>query len=333
MFKVTLAFIFLTNLSLSQSNLIYNGDFEMYSACPNGFSDPGQSFKEIEKCIGWKSPTFGTSDYYNECSLSPISSIPVNGLGNQLAYSGKGYLGAYLTNYNWGAGNDGYNGIMWWEYIQGSLNSPLQSGNLYKLKLKVSLCEYSDLLINEFGAYFSEDPISSNNTGNLQVLPQCVFTNTNYFNDTIDWIECESYFISNGGEKYITLGNFKNNLSTDTLRRFNSEPVAVNPYATYFYFDDIELTDVTQNQETPNVFTPNNDGINDFWVPLFSLQNYEVFIMNRWGSKITILTESNPTWGGKDSNGNSVSNGEYFYLIIDKVVNKPIHQGIIYVLN
>ena len=144
----------------------------------------------------------------------------------------------------------------------------------------------------------------------MQVLPQCVFTNTNYFNDTIDWIECESYFISNGGEKYITLGNFKNNLSTDTLRRFNSEPVAVNPYATYFYFDDIELTDVTQNQETPNVFTPNNDGVNDEY-RIDSTDNISLFqIVNRWGNIIYSWNSGALSWDGKD-----VSEGVYFYRI------------------
>lgn len=37
----------------------------------------------------------------------------------------------------------------------------------------------------------------------------------------------------------------------------------------------------------PNSFTPNNDGLNDVFIPLAqSVKNYEMNIFNRWGLKV-----------------------------------------------
>lgn len=323
---------FIYSLASAQENLVYNGDFELYSACPNGFSDPTQFPKEIEKCIGWKAPTYGTSDYFNVCSSNPSNAIPYNGAGYQLPKSGNGYLGALLTNYNWGTGDDGYNGIMWWEYIQGQLNQTLEKDKTYKLTLYTSLGEISDLMINEIGVYFSSTPIFSLNTASLNVIPQCTFYDENYFADSVGWQKLETIYVAKGNENFITIGNFKNNLVTDTLRRFDLSPEDLNPLYTYMYFDDIELVDISEEFQIPNIFTPNGDNINDTWKPLITLNGQEVIIVNRWGNPVNKLNENNNSWDGKDQTGKSVTEGEYFYIIKDKESSKTIFQGVVSVI-
>jgi gliding motility-associated-like protein len=52
----------------------------------------------------------------------------------------------------------------------------------------------------------------------------------------------------------------------------------------------------------PNSFTPNGDGINEFFAPIGeSLDKYELMIWNRWGEVIYTGDEAHP-WNGKRNN-------------------------------
>lgn len=225
---ITYLFCFCSMLLLSQ-NLLLNGDFENYSSCPLNGTSPFQAPNyEINKCTGWTCPTYGTSDYFNICSSSPVVGVPNNSVGSQLPYSGNGYLGAFFTSYIGGFDTTNY----WWEYVQGEFTQALEYDKIYKFKMYVSLAEYSDLMIKEFGAYISSNVISNPTPACLRVTPQLKFNFLNYFNDTINWVPVEAIYIANGGEKYITIGNFKDNNHTDTLRRYSTEHP---PFVTYIY--------------------------------------------------------------------------------------------------
>lgn len=55
----------------------------------------------------------------------------------------------------------------------------------------------------------------------------------------------------------------------------------------------------------PNVFTPNGDGLNDFYQPaIFGATEYEITIFNRWGELVYQSNDGNAAWdgrcGGKD---------------------------------
>ncbi len=310
-----IAYLFLPLFTLGQQNLVVNGDFEQYSDCPIGFSNPFQNPKEIEKCIGWNAPTYGTSDYFNTCAVGTNVEVPSNSVGEQIPFNGNGYLGAFLWNYN-GAGDDGYNGPMWWEYIQGQFTQPLISGNIYKFSMEVSLAEYSDLMITEMGVYFSDFAISSPNTAALNVSPQIVFYEPSFYQDTANWVHLETYYVANGTEKFLTIGNFRDNISSDTLRRFMLDPP---PIYSYYYFDNVVLGDATNDIEVANIFTPNGDGINDVWKLPFAVGNTEkqVYILNRWGNLITQGSLNGFYWDGNDTNGNTVNDGVYFYKVSD----------------
>jgi gliding motility-associated-like protein len=315
---VHIAYFFLPLFPVAQTNLIINGDLEQYSSCPTSNSNPFQFPKEIEKCAGWKAPTYGTSDYFHECAVGTTVEVPINAVGSQSAFSGKGYLGGFMASYTGGAGDDGYSGIMWWEYVQGTLIQTLEAGKIYKFSMEISLAEYSDLMINEIGVYFSDIPISSLNTASLTVSPQIVFSEPNYFRDTTNWIHLETYYVANGTENYLTVGNFKNEYDTDSLRRYNNSPF-LNPNVSFYYFDNFSLTGAESDVSIPNVFTPNGDGANDFWKLPFSGGNTEkqVFIVNRWGNLIAQGSLNGFSWDGKDANGSAVSDGVYFYKVSD----------------
>ncbi len=312
--KLALLFFLLLFYSSStvnaQQNLVVNGDFEEFSNCPNSPSSPLQIPYEVTKCNNWDSPTYGTSDYFNVCSNNATVQVPVNYVGSQNAHSGNGYLG-FASIYQVGMGTDGYNGPMWWEYIEGHLSPALEQGKIYKLSIEVSLAEYSDLMINELGVYFSKNPVSTPNTAALTVIPQCVFNEPNYFRDSLNWIHLETNYMASGGEEYITIGNFRDNLTNDTVRRYSSSQP---PLITYFYIDDVVLKE--EIHPTSNIFTPNGDGINDLW--LFSFpgsKGMKITIINRWGNLIKEGDLKGFSWDGKTKDGNDCSDGTYFYRV------------------
>lgn len=68
--------------------------------------------------------------------------------------------------------------------------------------------------------------------------------------------------------------------------------------------------------EMSNVFTPNKDGINDYFKPAVfkGMKSGEMKIMNRWGQVIFETNDMQTGWDGT-YNGKPVSDGTYFYKI------------------
>ena len=67
--------------------------------------------------------------------------------------------------------------------------------------------------------------------------------------------------------------------------------------------------------EVPNVFTPNNDGINDeFRVVYRSLESFHGWIYNSWGRLVFEWTDPARGWDGRVGGRNAPS-GTYFYVI------------------
>lgn len=81
-------------------------------------------------------------------------------------------------------------------------------------------------------------------------------------------------------------------------------------------FSNIICFDNCPEYPLPNVFTPNNDGINDRFEPFpyRSVQSIEMTIFNRWGSIVFETTDPNILWDGTNkTTGELVSASTYFY--------------------
>jgi gliding motility-associated-like protein len=80
----------------------------------------------------------------------------------------------------------------------------------------------------------------------------------------------------------------------------------------------------------PNIFTPNNDDVNDFYIPLsFSgVKNIDFVILNRWGNVVYESKTQEIKWDGK-VDGKEASEGVYFYKINyleeNSTVQKSLH--------
>lgn len=66
----------------------------------------------------------------------------------------------------------------------------------------------------------------------------------------------------------------------------------------------------------PNYFTPNGDGINDYWtiIGMNTFQNWKISIFDRYGKLLTQLSTSNLIWDGT-YNGYKLPSTDYWFVI------------------
>lgn len=322
-----IAFILLmlsqSNIS-AQQNLIYNGDFELYSSCPAGGSSPFSLPYEITKCLGWDAPTYATSDYFNVCnnSIGGGVGIPSNDIGYQNTHSGNAYCGFYAYARS-GGGCSG--STFWWEYIQGRFTQPLTAGHIYNIGFYVSLADGSNTAVKQLGFYISNTAVGNNcSPAPLSYNPQITNTGSGYLSDTMNWVLISGNYTALGGEQYITIGNFKDSVTTDTLILSPLQPG--DESTSYYYIDrgsSIDITDTNtiakcsvHQLKAPNIFTPNLDGINDVWKlndSCFTLTH--TFIYNRWGIKVFDTDLPGNYWDGHTTSGEPCSEGVYYYIL------------------
>lgn len=284
----------------AQLNLVPNGSFEEYDTCPTGVSVIGDY--QLEHCNGWTHANNATPDYYNRCAVYDVS-IPNSPLGYQQPKEGNAYMGLIA-----------FPDTCWREYIKTKLLHPLLEGVEYYLEFYVNVSNSSRYGINTIGAFFSTTDLFQNNSSIINANPQIFNPSNRIINDTLNWVKISGTFIASGNECFLIIGNFCKDAAVDTLiANSNSNDV------TYFFIDAVFLYEIESNINAPNVFTPNNDGINDlFVVKTKSLINYNIKIYNRWGS-IVFETE-NPLnfWNGYSKNGIMSSEDVYFYIITAK---------------
>lgn len=67
----------------------------------------------------------------------------------------------------------------------------------------------------------------------------------------------------------------------------------------------------------PNVFTPNGDGSNDYFKPVLAegLSKFNMLIYDRWGLKMSEVTNESIGWDGNAKNGSAAPDGTYYYIV------------------
>jgi hypothetical protein len=206
-----------------QVNLVQNPSFEIYTSCPTAFS-------ELNKASPWYG-TNNSSELFNFCGTS-TANAPNTWYGFQVARTGNAYAGQYFMN--------GY-GMSTREYIQAPLTHSLNAGDCYLVKFYVNCVnKIINYACNNFAAHLSAYGYTTSLYAATSYTPQIYLVNNPIITDTINWTEIGGIYTAQGGEKYITIGNFKNDLNTDTLRTNNG-----TISASYYYIDDVSTELIT----------------------------------------------------------------------------------------
>lgn len=390
-------FIYFTN-SVKSQNLVPNSSFEIIDTCwfAGGSIYLAKPWFQPVFYNGTNSLGASSSDLFNYCSIDPLSQVPFNGVGYQNAKSGVGYAGIVFLYDSALLGNLNYR-----EYIEVKLNSKLKADGKYCLSFYVSLANYVKYATSRIGAYFSRDSLIQRDPDfyklfkPFNLIPQVENSYGSIITDTANWVLIRGEFIAQGGEQFLTIGNFYDNPQTDYLTVLPIWPVEK---AAYYYIDDVSLIEVKQamagkdtslckgdsvciggNDSTvnctwfpaaglsdstiaqpkaaplksttyfvsitdscgytstdsvhitvlpcdsvisdssfinfPNIFSPNNDGINDVFVSKSkNIMTYNCKIYNRYGICVAELKQLNEGWDGYSFSGEALPAGVYYYL-------------------
>ena len=227
---IILFLIFALKNTYSQ-NLVPNPGFDTSVQCPYAGG-------KIYYATPWFQPNIGngntssssSTDLFDTCSNFTAEGVPTNEYGTQNAYSAYGYAGIIpfgdtTMNPNYG------------EYLEVPLMDTLKANKKYCVQFYVSLAECSKYSISNLGAYFSNDSLLAPNFHAIDtVSPQVENPITNMLNDTINWMLVSGYFIANGGERFMTIGNFHSPSTT------NAQLIgASTALYTYYYIDNASV--------------------------------------------------------------------------------------------
>ena len=221
----------------SQNNLVPNGSFEIYSACPTGFGG-------LQVVNNWFQPNKvgNSSDSYNLCG----GDVPYGGSTYQYPRTGNGYAAINLFHDSVPAWKD-----LDREYIEIGLNDSLIAGKIYCVRFYVNKGNYSMWAIKNIQAVLTNDSLlytDNNYTYITGVTP--IMEAQAIIYDTLNWVPLETAYTANGGEKFLTIGNFSSGASTvhQQILPYSFIPNTLG----YYLFDDISI------YQQPDVFAGND---------------------------------------------------------------------------
>ncbi|WP_282161226.1 OmpA family protein [Ulvibacterium marinum] len=224
-------------------NLVKNPSFETYNNCPQRLGNFN------DDVLSWSTPSKGSTDYFNGCSSA--MGTPKNFNGDQPADFGKGYAGLYV-----------YAPEDYREYLQGELSQTLEPGRKYHISFYISLAEQSDFAVKEFGLVFSKNKLEF--TTKKELSKGVLYKNkenkyrtleigyADFYSDTQDWVWVHTDFVAKGWERFMTIGNFKNNART---RLFKTKRSAKK--GAYYYIDMVKV-ESTKKINTEEHFVGND---------------------------------------------------------------------------
>lgn len=210
-----------------RKNLVPNGSFENYR----------KKSGSIRQAIPWTQ--IASVDYYQE----PISNDTSSQKG---AYSGDCYIGLrFQKKYK--------------EFAQVKLADALRRGAVYEFEMHIRLAFWSNASLKSFGALFSKGGYKNKKDASKTGIIDSVCKKGSLING-YQWFKISGKYQADGGEKYITIGNFETNIKKDMVR-MNIFKLGFKE--AYYFIDDISLIKAKEVVEKVKVEIVGSFSINE----------------------------------------------------------------------
>jgi hypothetical protein len=252
-FRIVLSMWLLGVCSLSNAQeLVPNGNFNYSNACQPGSLMNGFM---AEPWVQWSS----SPDFYHPCKQEDYS-VPNSFGGGGNPFGGEGYVG--IVNY--------VSSFLAREFISVELNASLESEIDYHIEFHISMMDSAWFATKNIGTLFTVNLPPLYQADLLDLEPQVKYQGADFLSNKIGWTKVEGRFTAQGGERYLTIGNFDTDEETDTLfipgggippshsevfwsqAHYYIDGVSVIPDSIYLGIDDIENEEVFNLYPNPN---------------------------------------------------------------------------------
>lgn len=207
-------------------NLVDNGDFETVSG-------KAKKLGSIEAADGWMIPTAAKPDLFIAGKIPEINT-PDNIYGSEEPKSGSNYAG--IVGFSYGDKIPR-------TYLMVRLNEPLKKGGKYCVQYALSLAEGSKYACDNMGAVLSKKEYGLDAKASLIEKPSVVSNKS--FSQNFGWDKVCGYYLAEGGEKYLIIGNFASNDKVKSVKnRPPKEVKAEQVIGAYYYIDDVEVVEL-----------------------------------------------------------------------------------------
>ena len=98
----------------------------------------------------------------------------------------------------------------------------------------------------------------------------------------------------------------------------------------FFLLLPFTQVDAQAPKEIPNIFTPNDDGVNDYF-ELESTSELTLMVFSRNGGLVYQVEAKHIKWDGKDERGNELADGVYFFVLKDPAKTYNTEKGFLYI--
>lgn len=207
-------------------NIVPNGSFESLAKKP-------KKLGSIENATGWVSPTGVRADLFT--GSSEEIGVPANVMGNEMAQEGGNYVGIVGFSY----GNK-----LPRSYVMTKLDTPMKKDMAYCVKFYVSLAEASKYASNNMAANFGKKPFGTDSKVSIVAEPSLMHFNNDHkiMSARYNWTEICGVYTAEGGEKYMTLGNFLSDEDTRSERMKKDPDIKVaQSISAYYYIDNVSV--------------------------------------------------------------------------------------------
>lgn len=260
--RISVAIIFFICLAVkvNSQNLVPNPSFELVRHCDGFTIGLGSAdYTEFPGCQNWVSSRIVQPDYFNVCS-SNGRKVPVNFFdGNAPAHTGQAYGSVtikHLSEMDWDPVNQFEDGHL---YLQNKLIQPLEAGQQYRVSFWIRLADYRTgtsckplgvidcSKVHNIGAAtgwglnLSKNRVWGDTIKILPLTPQ-ITVDTFIVRDG-EWHEICGIYTAEGGEEWLTIGNFQSYYNTPFLGVGYYVPEA-HSYFSWYFIDDVAVEPV-----------------------------------------------------------------------------------------
>lgn len=210
-----------------QKNIVPNGSFENYR----------KKSGSIRQAIPWQQ--IASVDFYQE----PLSNDTSAHKG---AHSGSCFAGLrYQKKYK--------------EFMQVKLAESLHRGSTYEFEMYIRLAWWSNASIKSIGALFTKAGYKSQGDVVKTAMIDSVVKKGSFINN-YQWFKISGKYLADGGEKYITIGNFSPSVKRD-MARMNVFKFGFKE--AYYFVDDVSLVRAKEPVEKVKVEIVGSFSIDD----------------------------------------------------------------------